>query len=243
MTTNIYTFDFGNSNPKVGIWKDEIFCKTVLLNQFKVNNELKNLIFLKSSVRPNKDQQISKELNIEFENFIKFRKEKSFLDMPVNYSLTLGEDRLFQAYYIYKNCISKKTKNIILIDSGTFTTIDYITTQGFIGGYIIPGNQTYLDIYKQRGEQLTQFKASELGQSSQVPNDTQSAILNSLPTLLKSFYQDLYHKNPDSICIITGGGSMLHHQILSKITNSTVNNDLIHKSLHYIHQITRSNYM
>lgn len=243
MTNNIYTFDFGNSNPKVGIWKDEILCKTVLLNQLKLDNEINNLIFLKSSVRPNQDQQILKELNIEFEDFIQFRKEKSFLDMPVNYSLTLGEDRLFQAYYLYKNCISKNSKNIILIDSGTFTTIDYINTKGFIGGYIIPGNQIYLDIYKQRGEQLNQFKASELGQSNQIPNSTQCAILNSLPTLLKSFYQDLHNKNPHNKYIITGGGSVLHQQILSKITNSDVNNGLIHKSLHYIHQITRSNHM
>ncbi len=243
MTSNIYTFDFGNTNPKVGIWKDRTLCQTVPLDQFKLNIELPNLTFLKSSVRPNKDQEISKELNIKFEDFIKFRKENSFLDMPVNYSVTLGEDRLFQAYYIYKNCISDQTNNIILIDSGTFTTIDFITNQGFVGGYIIPGNQTYLDIYKQRGEQLNQFKASELIQSNQIPNKTQCAILNSLPMLLESFYQNIYDKNPNSICITTGGGSILHHQILSKITNSYINNDLIHESLHYIHKITTSNYM
>ena len=69
-------------------------------------------------------------------------KDSYFLDMPVHYSETLGMDRLILAYYFYSN-----EKNVALVDSGTFTTVDLVGPSGFEGGFILPGLGLLLDTY------------------------------------------------------------------------------------------------
>src|SRR5690606_20309628 len=66
-------------------------------------------------------------------------REKNFLlDMPIHYTESLGEDRLIAAFNTFKNHSQEK---ILVIDSGSFTTVDLVTKNGFMGGYILPGKK------------------------------------------------------------------------------------------------------
>ncbi len=58
-----------------------------------------------------------------------------FAGMPVHYAKSLGEDRLISAWWAYKEL----KKPVLLINAGTFLTIDVVNEEGFQGGFILPG--------------------------------------------------------------------------------------------------------
>lgn len=103
--------------------------------------------------------------------------EHEFLGMPVNYSKTLGLDRLILAYGSFP---LEDHIPCALIDSGTFTTLDIIDQNGFQGGYILPGLEALAHSYE-KGFLLKQQAPKSLQERTfSIPKDSEQAMASGL---------------------------------------------------------------
>ena len=213
------TIDNGNTNPHIGLFEESSLIKTVPLKATESLNELLKEYFPEQSVIKAiiSDVGDTAKLQTKLEgltykiksNYVSDIKEtNSFLKMPLFYSETLGDDRLCQAYLAWK---MNPKQSVVVIDCGTFTTIDYINEEGFLGGYIFPGPQTYLNSF-QNGSNLPILsiqkpKESESLDDKTVPSDTENAIQGSLSIFHKAILTFINQKlTPDKV-ILTGGKS------------------------------------
>ena len=231
---NLVTIDNGNTNPHVGIFNEEEFEKVVKLNDFLIDQD--NYLHFKS-IKSSVGKTVS-GLQLEEIDISKYKEENLFFDMKVNYAKTLGEDRLVQAYFAYHSFVLNKVEKVLLIDAGTFTTADIVTKNGFEGGFIFPGNQTYLNSYS-KGEQLPTFKSEEckLDKSSlKLPTDTKQAILEAYKLSTKATLSKLILDHTPDLILLTGGQSELLKEFLEKENEVSVIHDpnLIHYSLFFI---------
>ncbi|TDJ05339.1 MAG: type III pantothenate kinase [Deltaproteobacteria bacterium] len=197
----IYTIDNGNGHPHVGIFKTETPERIVPLKDFKVEDGPFSAII--SNVGPK--VTFPREFEDKLLDIKSLRDEKSFLDMPVNYTETLGMDRLCNAYYVFKNEL-ENGESILLIDAGTFNTFDLITRNGFAGGFILPGSKVFLQSYN-RGENLPIYLDAELKSEIPLPTSTEMAIKEGhnlyLLSVINTFIEEYY---PDRV-ILTGGNA------------------------------------
>ncbi len=238
---NLVTLDFGNSHPHAGLFEYKNstleFLETIPLSKLK--NKLAELSwtchdtqFVLSQVKAYDD-----ELNVFVdEGFVVTRlrdywRGSRFAGMPVDYAHSLGEDRLIQAFYLFKN--KKFNKPLCLIDAGTYTTIDFITENGFVGGYIAPGIAAYPSVYS-RGENL---KTRELDLSSfnnELPHQTELAMSDTYGAYasLASFWAQ---KLKIRSFILTGGSASYWEKSLPAFMDCDLQNDpnLIHYALYY----------
>ncbi len=142
----------------------------------------------------------------------KSHQKKKFLDMKIQYTEDLGADRLINAYYIYKKEMHQKEK-VLHIDAGTFMTIDFISTDGFEGGFIFPGESTYLQSFS-FGENLPLLDHSPLQISSLIPKSTKEAIGNSFSLFIKGIFTEIIQTHSPLKFILTGGGRKKIESIL-----------------------------
>lgn len=230
---NLVTIDNGNSNPHVGFFNGEDFEKVIKLSDFLVNQD--NYLHYKS-IKSSVGKEVA-GLQLDNIDISKYKKDNLFFDMKIDYSKTLGEDRLVQAYFAYQSFILNKVEKILLIDAGTFTTADIITKNGFEGGYIFPGNQTYLNSYS-NGELLPTYNSRDcsLVTESPLPTDTKEAILEGYKLSTKATFSKLIKDNNPSLILLTGGQSEYLKGFLEKESEVSVIHDpnLIHYSLFYI---------
>lgn len=139
--------------------------------------------------------------------------ENKFLDMPVHYTQTLGIDRLVAAYYIFKENNYPK----VVIDAGTFTTVDYVDIKGFNGGFILPGLNLLSDAYG-HGERLfeaTTTPPENLEQVlSQFPQSTETAIDHGAFLSFLSPIKEVLRTHQFQNIILTGGfGEILRNYL------------------------------
>ena len=162
----------------------------------------------------------------------KFRTESLFIDLPVKYSMTLGEDRLSTAYYAYKKGIQKT----MIIDAGTFLTVDIVNQQGFLGGYIFPGIRKTLEIYGESAQLPILKNDLFVLEAKGLPQDTESAILTASRKIFQCSLENIItNENPDKI-IITGGEAHLIRPALSSSIPIDSIPHLVHLGLYLIHQ-------
>jgi type III pantothenate kinase len=221
-----YTIDNGNSHPHVGIFKGVTLEKVIALQECRFE-EINSDIILSS---------VGKDLNLSLKNIFdakKLRTENHFLDMPVNYTQTLGIDRLCCSYWIFKNKV-KENEKILLIDAGTFTTFDIVSKAGLEGGFIFPGLQTFLNTYS-GGKNLIRLNLNDLKLNEKVslPHSTEEAIGEATKIYFQMTVKALVNKyNPDMIISTGGEGHFfstnnfiphLIHQALFEINNSISN--------------------
>tara|TARA_Y100001954_G_scaffold77059_1_gene84635 strand:- start:8260 stop:9030 length:771 start_codon:yes stop_codon:yes gene_type:complete len=246
MSTTI-TVDNGNTNPHIGIFEGSSLTETASFNDSESLNKL-----LKSHSEDNNivkaiisnvgnSKRLNKKLSalgfeIESTFISDIRENDSFLGMPVFYSETLGDDRLCQAYFAWKMNSEGPT---IVIDCGTFTTVDYITEEGFLGGYIFPGPQTYLSSF-QKGAQLPVIdlqtsSRNERLDCKKVPQNTDSAILGSLSVFHQGVFTFINKKLDPKKVILTGGkaSSLLPYFKRSTFEKSSLDHrpSFIHEAL------------
>jgi len=232
MIKKLLTIDNGNTNPHVGVFHDEelqeIISLSKLIEHIEKYEDYKAVI---SSVGKN-----LAHTNLDFIEIAPEKKKNQFIDMPVHYSETIGEDRLFQAYFIYKNFFHKDLASVLLIDAGTFLKADMIDKNGFQGGYIFPGVQTFLNSYA-RGQLLSVFEASDLNDKeynlTKNPNTTKDAIVDACEVfLVESLKAIIRDKNPEVI-LVTGGHAQLINNLLKDKVDRPIIEDLnlIHYSL------------
>ena len=167
------------------------------------------------------------------------RNKSSFLGMPVHYSHTLGDDRLACAWQVFR----KKAGRSLLIDSGTFITIDLVDENGFQGGHILPGIQIFLDSYG-TGAALPKLEEAfpvNAGNPRTIPRNTPEAILASCQPYLKGTLKEILSGLPPSPRLyLTGGGSSRLIPILKDILPPDT--CLVHKP-HLIHEALYEIYM
>ena len=237
----LYTIDYGNSNPHLGEFEENELKSVSPLDQWLqarlLNADNADIVF--SSV--GRESYWFRTIKLRSMDFSAFRKEKSFLEMPVDYAMTLGTDRLYQAYALYQQKIlSGECMGVVCVDAGTFTTIDLIDKQGFRGGFIYPGTQTFLNNYI-KGEALPKLKAEakHFASTLAIPTNTDDAILESLKSFQLGIYEHMSKLfNPDFILFTGCFGES--HQTLWQSHNPGVKNAFsphhIHTSLQYIYQ-------
>lgn len=235
----LVTIDFGNSHPHVGFfqkhaneWKLIKVCPfsemSLYLSQLEMNPNNTSMVL--SEVKSREEELETFKLQGFLITRIKdYWRGNKFAGMSVNYTKTLGEDRLIQAFYLYK----KLKKNVLLLDAGTFLTMDVVTTSGFEGGYIIPSLKNYQSTFS-LGEQL---KEVELGNSvsSKLPQATQEAMRDSY-FAFAALAQKLISEHQVQNVVLTGGQAEFWKQIFDDLAVTAiveVDPSLIHLALHY----------
>lgn len=204
----LITLDFGNSNPHAGLFqklngKWELI-KVVPLAELalylsQLGMSAHNSSVVVAAVKP-REEEISK---LQEQGFLVTRvrdywRGKKFAGMAVNYANTLGEDRLIEAFYQFKR---EKIPSLI-IDAGTFVTMDVVTPDGFEGGYIIPGLAAYESTFA-FGEQLREIKLPS-SIPTELPHATTDAMAGSyyaFAALAKALIEEHQLKK----VILTGG--------------------------------------
>lgn len=227
------TLDVGNSHPHVGLCRTDDSIEIM---------SYENFLNLDPSYHqhPMVVSDVGRLLgNKEFSSFqrVSFRahfQNKQFLGMGVNYSETLGDDRLYQARYLFEHY----EKDIIFIDAGTFTTIDYITQNGFEGGLIFPGIKALCNSYR-LGAQLPTVMISHLkyANENELPHQTEDAMHNALSMMIFApLQQILIKKNPVSIIVTGGQGGIFVKYLKSLNYSPIIDHHLIHKSMKFLYK-------
>lgn len=223
----VITVDNGNTNPHVGIFQNDILEKIIPLKDYSALPD--DFIIISDVGAPT-------NLKASFDLKSRWAKNK-FFDMPVHYTETLGDDRLIVAYGIY---MQKKSKEkILVIDAGTFMTMDLIDDTGFVGGYIFPGINIFLASYR-RGAHLPTLTMKENIELKDFPHTTEEAIFSAAEIYLNSVLETVIKKtSPDKIVITGGSSEFIKNKILklnlSKAQFET-NPHLIHSSLFWIYR-------
>lgn len=225
------TLDIGNSRPHLGFFQQDRLLKVISIDEGKDINA--NLPVLVSQVG-SKSPKLANTC-IGFEQYFSNNK---FLEMPVSYGKTLGQDRLYQAYYLFKQ--TNVYPLIINIDVGTFTTVDYIGQDGFRGGYILPGLELIKKSY-QAGHMLPDINLDILhGNPTSLPQQTQEAMVDGIYNMYAGFFEKISKNFATPMLIsLTGGRADKLHSVIKEIFPLTrINSDphLIHKALTLIYQ-------
>ncbi|WPU64623.1 type III pantothenate kinase [Peredibacter starrii] len=204
----LITLDFGNSNPHAGLFQKVDgkwdLIKVVPFNELQIYTNQLGMSANNSSVVLCEVKSREEELAPLAEQGYLITRVKEywrgtrFAGMPVNYAKTLGEDRLIEAFYCYK----KEKIPTLLIDAGTFVTMDVITENGFMGGYIIPGTEAYFSTYG-KGEQLKDVPLT-LNFKHQLPQETADAITESY-SAFAALAKSLISEHKIQKIVLTGG--------------------------------------
>lgn len=219
----IITIDQGNTTTTLSLFDSESCLLSSfsladlgqITSSYQLNDTNTHAII--SSVKKNIAEVPFKTLNIA-----SLLKKYSFLDMPVSYSETLGLDRLALAYPLFK-----KEEDTLCLDSGSFTTIDYIDKKGFCGGYILPGLKLLLEAYK-TGDNLQE---ASLDLENHLPKNTLEAISRGATLSFLSPIKEILFRYPQAKVFATGGNGKVLKEIDREIHYHP---HLIHDSLFFI---------
>jgi type III pantothenate kinase len=228
----ILTIDIGNSFSKCALYSKDKSVITkfdleklpAIITNYNLNDS--NTLSIKSSVS-DRDESIPLSCNDVKDLF----KNQTFLDMPVNYNETVGLDRLVAAYF----CYAKSKKSFLIIDTGTFTTIDSVDIKGFNGGYILPGLNTLEKSYSD-GSLLEVPNSINTELSFIFPNTTEKAIhQGAILSFLAPIKEVITQTDPSNI-LITGGNAELLYNYLNSQKSSLFRLDAsIQLDLNLIH--------
>jgi len=138
---NLLTLDFGNTQAHAALFKHgrqlavgELSAVSGWLEKFELNfGEVSAVLCQVKSYEAEMEPLLKQGLLCE--RVQDYWKGQRFAGMPVHYAQSLGEDRLIQAWWAFKNIKAP----VLVVDAGTFFKIDVINPEGFQGGYILPG--------------------------------------------------------------------------------------------------------
>lgn len=195
--------DIGNSLIKCGIVNNDSLIKFNTFSLFEISkiqeffheiNEIAYCSVLKAiNLKEILKNKVLYELN--YENSL----------IKLNYTKTLGSDRIAKAHYIaYK---FKETS--IVVDFGTATVIDIVDSE-FKGGFILLGYKNYLKCLYESTSLLPNLENSDFDiQEKSIANSTEEAILLGLLNSYKSLILKLEKEFKIKHRFITGGNASL----------------------------------
>jgi type III pantothenate kinase len=222
----IITVDNGNTNPHAGIFENARLSAVIPLDDYVQQDS--DFVVASSVGKP-----LSVKLSFDLKTKRHTKSNPNFFDMPVEYAETLGDDRLMSAYYIFK----KQKMKTLLIDAGTFITMDVVSAKGFEGGFIFPGIKTFLSSYG-KGAQLPVLN-EDLKSNEQLPHSTEAAILGAKEIYLSSVLEGIIKKTmPEKIVITGGAGHIIEKKLKELNLKVQLESDphLIHSALFLIAQ-------
>lgn len=225
----VITVDNGNTNPHVGIFENGKLTSVVPLKEF---SPLAGDSIIASDV----GAPLSLKLTFNLKEKRHTKIKPAFFEMPVHYSETLGDDRLFAGYYVFKKL--KPNESALVIDAGTFITIDVVSSRGFEGGYIFPGVRTFLSSYG-KGAHLPVLNENLTVKLEVLPHSTEEAILGAKEIYLNSILKGIVNQTMPSKIFITGGtGEYIELKVKELNLKVPLERDphLIHSALFLIHQ-------
>jgi hypothetical protein len=222
-TEQFFTINHGNTNTSLML-HDQDHSRVITPEEYFSNDYLKTIPGVVSSVG---SKEVFFPQNIQDINL--YHQDNYFLDMKVHYAQSLGVDRLINAYYIYQHELCPAEK-ILHIDAGTFTTMDLISLNGFEGGYIFPGEETYLKSFS-NGADLPVFKTTISDVDIRIPRNTEQAIKQSYTIFMKGALIEVLSAYAPQSIIVTGGGSINIVFLLSLLNNSPENKFVKYKSM------------
>lgn len=243
--TNIFSIDNGNTNPSIGFFKNDLLTEVMLKDDFmrRYKTMPENAVAIMADVGfPN---ELADFFGAKLLRLGQYRTPTSFLDMPVNYTASLGEDRLALSYHIYKTRPQKLPA--LIVDSGTFTTIDMVDVNGFTGGYIFPGIRRFFEIYGQSARLPDLSSAAFTFDTLSVwPHTTTAAILQAGQIYWTGVFKEILMLEPEfETIVITGGDALKLQPLLQRLCAAqdiTVDLRLMHLSLYTVYQnISRLN--
>ena len=169
MAATVYTIDAGNSYTEVGVF---------LGDDFKGVHDLADDVVLSEGKGSVVYSAVGKKRNFPGVDIGDLFSRGGFLGMPVRYAKTLGADRLALGRYVYEGGGTEPT---LVVDVGTFITVDLITDGGFMGGVILPGLEAYSASFL-RGARLPRLAKEGFAsaQSTLRAQTTQEALVNGL---------------------------------------------------------------
>ena len=225
MEKTLFTIDGGNTNLSVGLHQDnelkEVFSFADFQGQIKnFETELKSSPAIYSSVKTY--DEINSTLFENLRLIPKFEAHE-FLGMPVNYSNTIGMDRLIGSFYCYQKYALDSEQKVAFIDAGTFLTVDLIGQNGLAGGYIFPGLELIRNTY-QAGEQLHIPEIQPLLRPFELPHSTDQAIHSAYSILIHSIVPLV----KDQKVILTGGNA---NELAKLLPQAIQVEHLMHKAL------------
>lgn len=224
-----FTFDFGNSHPHVGLFEEHQLKRVVSLREFLQHYSIEEI---------NGSRLIASQVGPLPETFAAYQKmlvpipsprDGSFLGMPLSYAPTIGQDRLIQAWHLFQS----QRKRIVLIDAGTFMTMDLIGPEGFLGGLIQPGLTPFLQSYK-RGLLLPELSQLVPDFKDRLPQTTQEAISYGIRLYFSSSIQEFLRRTKPEAIYLTGGSSQFLEELMETDIPLTVAPHLIHEALHQL---------
>lgn len=230
----LITLDFGNTNPHAGLFQKmegswDLIKVVPLHDIFKhlddlgMNAHNSSIVICEVKAREEEVQKFQ-EIGFLVTRVKDYWKGSRFTGMPVKYANTLGEDRLIEAFYCYK----KMKDSVLIIDSGTFVTMDVVTKEGFLGGYIFPGIKIYFETFA-KGELLKNISPA-LSNDQKLPNDSSKAMAESYLAFSALGRKLIADYNIQKI-ILTGGQSNLWEEFLSEEKK----NNMVETLPHLIH--------
>lgn len=215
----IFTIDQGNTHSSIVCWENN---RPTVVDTI----EDSNAPVIASNVGKNKSPNKSIDLSQVPDLF-----SKCLLD--VKYCSSLGTDRLMAA--IGARILSPQKQNILIIDAGTFTTIDTVKGNQFLGGLIIPGDTALSNNYAQ-GSNLY---PSNFNLGDYPFHSTQDCMTKSIPFVLEATYQKIISSMDIGHIFISGGNQAFHIEILKKVVQSkidiTVDSILVHRGVKYFY--------
>jgi pantothenate kinase type III len=237
----LITLDFGNSNPHAGLFQkinnNWELLKVVPLNelhlylsQFEMSAHNSSVVVCEVKAREDEIETLQ-EKGFLITRVKDYWKGSRFAGMPVNYATSLGEDRLIEAFYCYKK--DKDKVPTLIIDAGTFVTMDIVTQNGFQGGYIIPGAENYFETFA-RGEQLKSVPLN-LTFTHTLPIETAAAITESY-SAFAALAKKLVSDHQIQKILLTGGLTSLWEAFLQDEKGRLIvesDKHLIHWALQY----------
>lgn len=235
----LVTLDFGNSNPHAGLFHknqgkwdlikvvpfNEL---TIYLAQLGMNPGNTSLVLCEVKAREDELQTLIDE-GYYLTRLRDYWRGTRFAGMPVNYAPTLGQDRLIEAYY----CFKKAKVSTLIINAGTFVTMDVLNAEGFQGGYIIPSPQNYFECY-QKGEQLKTLSL-ESSASSTLPQTSEAAMAHSYYAFA-ALAQKLTQEHKIEKIVLSGGNVALWEGFFESSSQESVvekEPHLVHWALHF----------
>ncbi|MCP4912284.1 MAG: type III pantothenate kinase [Oligoflexia bacterium] len=227
---DLITIDQGNTNPHVGVFVGNDLTKTVALSDFDSNLFKDHHVVLSSVGKKSNLPTLPKLVDIET-----LWNDHLFAGMNVNYDKEkLGRDRLYQLAFLYHEKVIPNKTPLLLIDAGTFITVDILDTHGYQGGIILPGLSSLASLYPQ-GEQLPLVDASEFLDFKETHHDTISAITGGVQKMILGAIRSLSLDN--QTLYLTGGLSIFIEKWLElhpSLGDFEKDPHLIHKSLNYL---------
>lgn len=233
---DFYSLDIGNTNISIGLHFAGQLREIIPYNR---DLNLAPVPFVISQVAPIPEGL--KKMIVYPPVFVSdFRTPNTFIDMPVHYTESLGEDRLVQAYYLFKNHVSKN--RILLIDAGSFITTDFISQKGFEGGYIVPGKSKVQNLFSD-GFNLRDFSFHKRSLKSGLPASSSEAMGTGLHCLWKGFLNQMLEEHNPTEVFVTGGDSTYFQSFFKGLISFREEKYLIHKSLGFLGEYALNEYL